>query len=313
MSKEETVHSGIIFVDKPLEWSSHDAVARMRRILKTRKVGHAGTLDPLATGLLTLGVGQSTRLLTHLVGLDKTYVATILLGVSTVSDDRGGEVLQTATKEELDAVTDEDVLREVRALTGEIEQIPSKVSAIKVQGKRAYDLVREGSEVQLKPRPVTIHSFDVTNISRDKETGQISLDATVRCSSGTYIRALARDLGAALGVHGHLTSLRRTAVGPFELSDHVGAKFPVSAVTGDELKEDEVSVPVTTAATIATALFPEVKLTEEEAVALLNGKRFAVKEEDCELVAATDPAGRLVGLAKILEGRLIAVTNFSRE
>ena len=200
--------SGLVVVDKPAGLTSHDVVARLRRILRTRKVGHAGTLDPMATGVLVCGVGRGTKLLGHLALDTKAYTATIRLGAATTTDDAEGEVVTTADPS---AVGDDAVADGIAALTGPILQVPSSVSAIKVDGRRAYARVRAGEAVVLPPRPVTVEAF--TLLARRGA----DLDVAVECSSGTYVRALARDLGAALGVGGHLTALRRTRVGPFHL------------------------------------------------------------------------------------------------
>ncbi|MFV0319669.1 MAG: tRNA pseudouridine(55) synthase TruB, partial [Microbacterium sp.] len=203
--------AGILLVDKPDGVTSHDVVARTRRALNTRKVGHAGTLDPMATGLLVLGVDAATRLLTYLVGLDKTYEATIRLGVRTDSDDADGEIVQTTDASGIAAA---QIAAGVAALTGRIAQVPSTVSAIKVGGRRAYDLARAGEQVELTAREVTVSRFEV--IGSERSGSALDLEVVVDCSSGTYIRALARDLGAGLGVGGHLTALRRTHGGPFD-------------------------------------------------------------------------------------------------
>ena len=195
--------------------TSHDVVARVRRLAGTRKVGHAGTLDPMATGVLVVGVNKATRLLTYIVGHDKTYTATIRLGQSTVTDDAEGEILSERIAA---AVTEEDIEREVSKLRGDIEQVPSQVSAIKVDGKRSYARVREGQQVELKARPVTISRFDILQVRREHGGKIIDVDVIVSCSSGTYIRAPARDVGVALNVGGHLTALRRTEVGPHNIS-----------------------------------------------------------------------------------------------
>jgi tRNA pseudouridine55 synthase len=199
---------GLVVVDKPAGLTSHDVVARLRRILRTRKVGHAGTLDPMATGVLVCGVGRGTKLLGHLALDTKSYTATIRLGTTTTTDDAEGEVVAVADASE---IGDAAVAAAITALTGPILQVPSAVSAIKVGGRRAYARVRAGEEVVLPPRPVTVSTFAL--LSRQG----VDLDVAVECSSGTYVRALARDLGAALGVGGHLTALRRARVGPFRL------------------------------------------------------------------------------------------------
>src|SRR5580698_8886888 len=205
--------SGLVIVDKPGGMTSHDVVARIRRLAGTRKVGHAGTLDPMATGVLVVGVDKATRLLGYLTLTEKEYAATIRLGQSTNTDDAEGEIIAAASAADVSAET---LAAEVDRLTGEIMQVPPAVSAVKVGGQRAYKLTRAGAAPELAPRPVTVYEFTVTAIRLDGDL--LDVDATVRCSSGTYIRALARDLGAALGTGGHLTRLRRTAVGPYTLA-----------------------------------------------------------------------------------------------
>src|SRR5437016_9474004 len=195
---------GLVIVDKPAGWTSHDVVGRVRRLARTRRVGHAGTLDPMATGVLVVGVEKTTRLLGHLALTRKAYDATIRLGQATVTDDAEGEVTATADAAHL---RDAEILAAIGPLTGEILQVPSSVSAIKVNGVRSYARVRSGDEVKLAARPVTVYAFDVHGIRRSNDV--IDVDVSVACSSGTYIRALARDLGGALGVGGHLTALRR--------------------------------------------------------------------------------------------------------
>jgi tRNA pseudouridine55 synthase len=247
-----------VIVDKPAGMTSHDVVSRMRRIAGTRRVGHAGTLDPMATGVLVLGVERATRLLGHLALTRKSYDATIRLGQATMTDDAEGEVTATA---DAGGVTDEEIGAAIAPLTGDIEQVPSSVSAIKVDGRRAYARVRSGEEVALAARPVTVYRFDVTG-RRPGPEGTVDLDVTVDCSSGTYIRALARDLGAALGVGGHLTALRRTRVGPFDLD---------SARTLEALAGDPVVFPLSEA--VATA-FPRRDVSAEEATRLSHGGRL---------------------------------------
>ena len=233
----------------------------MRRIAGTRKVGHAGTLDPMATGVLVVGINKATRLLTYIVGTSKTYTATIRLGESTVTDDAEGEV--TATRSAA-AVTEDAVRAGVAALTGEIEQVPSSVSAIKVNGERAYARVRSGEEVKLAARPVTIHRFEVHELRRACATSEaLDVDVTVECSSGTYIRALARDLGEALGVGGHLTALRRTQVGPYTLDQ---------AHTLEQLAEE---LDVLEMSQAARALMPNRELSDEETTEISFGRRIA--------------------------------------
>lgn len=247
-------------MDKPQGWTSHDVVGRMRRLAGTRKVGHAGTLDPMATGVLVVGINKATRLLTYIVGTSKTYTATIRLGESTVTDDAEGEIIATHSAA---AVTEDAVRAGVAALTGEIEQVPSSVSAIKVNGERAYARVRSGEEVKLAARPVTIHRFEVHEVRRVRGGEALEVDVTVECSSGTYIRALARDLGKALGVGGHLTALRRTQVGPYTLDQ---------AHTLEQLA-DELDVLEMSQA--ARALMPNRELSDEETTEISFGRRIA--------------------------------------
>lgn len=208
------VLGGLLIVDKDGGWTSHDVVSRCRKLLRTKKVGHAGTLDPMATGVLVLGVERATKLLGLLTLTTKAYTATIRLGAATSTDDAEGETLATASALH---VTDAEIAAGVVALTGEIQQVPATVSAIKVNGERAYARHRAGEEVKLAARPVTVSRFDVLARRDVADGGYVDLDVVVECSSGTYVRALARDLGAALGVGGHLTALRRTRVGPFTL------------------------------------------------------------------------------------------------
>lgn len=279
------VSPGILLVDKPAGLTSHDVVARTRRAFGTRKVGHAGTLDPMATGLLVIGIEGATRLLTYIVGADKTYEATIRLGQTTGTDDAEGEILTTAGPEAWGAVTDAAVDEGILALTGEISQVPSSVSAIKVDGRRAYDRVRAGEEVVLAARNVVVSRFDVSE--RRRKEGFLDLDVIVDCSSGTYIRSLARDLGAALGVGGHLTFLRRTRVGPFEVTDAVG----LDALEG---------APTLTPGAAAGQILPVLEMSAEEARDLRHGKRLggqAARLADT-LGAAIDPDGALVGIVE---------------
>lgn len=275
---------GILLVDKSGGMTSHDVVSRARRALNTRKIGHAGTLDPMATGLLILGVGPATRLLTFIVGLDKTYEATLRLGVSTDSDDADGAVTERATPEAIATVTAERIAAGITQLSGEIEQIPSRVSAIKVAGRRAYDLARAGEHVELTARRVTVSRFEATGIR--PEGDHVDVDVVVDCSSGTYIRALARDLGADLGVGGHLTALRRTAIGPFSVAEAVG-EIPAHA----ELRSD---------ADVAAVVLGAFPVTEAEARDLRHGKRLvgAAHRLETPTPAAIDPDGRLVGIVE---------------
>ncbi|MEY4743667.1 MAG: hypothetical protein RIR34_1006, partial [Actinomycetota bacterium] len=208
---------GLLLVDKDPDWTSHDVVAKVRGLAGTRRVGHAGTLDPMATGLLIIGLESATKLLTFLVGENKTYTATIRLGATTITDDREGDILQMADQAQVQSLTAETIEAALDGLRGEIMQVPSSVSAIKVDGQRAYAKVRSGDEVKLAARPVTIHKFEITSDVRHVDGQFADVDVLVECSSGTYIRALARDLGEALGVGGHLTALRRTKVGRYNV------------------------------------------------------------------------------------------------
>ena len=289
-----TTASGLLLVDKPEGFTSHDVVAKLRGIVGTRKIGHAGTLDPMATGLLVIGVNSATKLLTFLVGEDKTYIATIRLGASTITDDRESEYLSVASSGDVDALTELDITNAIRPLTGEIMQVPSSVSAIKVDGERAYAKVRGGDEVKLAARPVTIARFDVLGEMRRETVGDqhfIDLDVIIDCSSGTYIRALARDLGVALEVGGHLTALRRTRVGAYQVTD--------SQALAD-LKKGEVELlPIADAAREA---FDVRELSADEVVDLRHGKRIEVgvitenATPKDRVIAAFAPTGELIAM-----------------
>ncbi|TMR89341.1 tRNA pseudouridine(55) synthase TruB [Nonomuraea basaltis] len=273
--------SGLIIVDKPGDWTSHDVVAKMRRIAGTRRVGHAGTLDPMATGVLVIGVEKATRLLGHLALTEKVYEATIRLGVSTNTDDAEGEVTATASAA---GVTEAEIHKGVAALTGEIMQIPPQVSAIKVNGQRAYKMARAGEVVELLARPVTVHAFEVPGISAHDDV--VDVDAVVTCSSGTYIRALARDLGAALGVGGHLARLRRTRVGPYDLS---------LARTIEQLAEECVVLPIGEA---VAAAFPRRDVTAEEARVIGHGGRLPAAGLGKGPIGVFGPEGDLLALVE---------------
>lgn len=281
----------MLLVDKPQGVTSHDVVARARRLLGTRKVGHAGTLDPMATGLLVLGVDSATRLLTYLVGLDKEYTATIRLGESTDTDDAEGETLTT---HDASGVDDVALASGIAALTGTVAQVPSTFSAIKVDGRRAYDRARAGEHVELAAREVTIHEFALLEVRRGG--ARIDLDVRVVCSSGTYIRALARDLGGALGVGGHLTALRRTRVGPFDVADATTLRDP-------RTEPDAVAPPLLDPADVAARLFPVVRLDAAQTRDLAHGKRVDLEAPDAELAAALTPDGRLAALISLRGGR----------
>ena len=338
--------SGLLIVDKPQGVTSHDIVAAVRGALHMKRVGHAGTLDPMATGVLVVGFGNATRLLNVIVEHDKTYEATIRLGQRTTTDDADGEIVSTRpapamSREALQAVVD-------ARFTGTIEQVPNTYSAIKINGQRAYDLARDGQEVRLKARPVTIHEFAVLDArpvlvasgedrsgdalegrtpgddeSRDGSVPVLDVDVRVACSAGTYIRALARDLGEALGVGGHLTRLRRTRVGRYRADDPrtvtahteqrtfttrdgqtVTRSRAVLDVSGDELAAR--ALPMVEA---ASAAMPVIEVSDAQAADLRFGRRIrvagatprggrlaAVMPERHDLVAIVEPCGR--GMAK---------------
>jgi tRNA pseudouridine55 synthase len=288
----------LVLIDKPTSWTSHDVVAKVRKAVGTKKVGHAGTLDPLATGLLVLGIESGTKLLTFLVGADKTYEATIRLGQQTVSDDSESEVTKSASSDEVANISDSDISREIAKLTGVIMQTPSSVSAIKVDGKKAYDLVRAGEQVELKAREVKIYSFETLSVAR--VSGFLDVEVRVECSSGTYIRALARDLGAALGVGGHITALRRTKVGHFDVA---------SANSIDELDK----LRLTELAQAAKQLFPVIELDDSEVTDLIHGKRISGKPELVGLAAGVSISGKLVAVLESVKSDLKSVVVFQGE
>ncbi|MBY0440656.1 MAG: tRNA pseudouridine(55) synthase TruB [Mycobacteriaceae bacterium] len=275
---------GIVIVDKPAAMTSHDVVARCRRIFATRKVGHAGTLDPMATGVLVLGVDRATKLLGLLTATAKTYAATIRLGQSTSTEDAEGQILHHVSAQHLTAVA---IATAMAGLGGEIMQVPSAVSAVKIGGRRAYQLVREGQAVELQARPVRIDRFEMLAVRRECEIdGVIDIDVEVDCSSGTYIRALARDLGDALGVGGHLTALRRTRVGQFELGQ---------AVSLDDLAErPRLSHTLDEA---CLAMFARRDLTDAEVAAAANGRPLAPAGIDGVYAASTGD-GRVIALLR---------------
>jgi tRNA pseudouridine55 synthase len=272
--------SGLVIVDKPGGWTSHDVVGRMRRLAGTKKVGHAGTLDPMATGVLVLGINRATRLLGYLTHADKEYAATIRLGQSTVTDDAEGEVTSSTSAVHLDEAAVRAVLP---AYTGDIQQVPSSVSAIKVDGVRSYAKVRAGEDVALKARPVTVSAFDLDAVRRGGDV--VDVDVRVVCSSGTYIRALARDIGADLGVGGHLTALRRTRVGGFPLR---------LARTLDELESE---LHVIGLDDVARASFDSYDLPEREAQDVRFGRALTGIDLGApRAVAMFDPAGEFLAL-----------------
>ena len=306
-----TSRSGLLLLDKAADWTSHDVVAKVRGIAKTRRVGHAGTLDPMATGLLLLGINNATKLLTFLVGEDKTYITTIRLGASTITDDRESEYLSIAEPSAVEQLSAESIRAVIATLTGEIMQVPSSVSAIKVNGERAYAKVRGGDEVKLAARPVTVSRFEMLGEFRHVEEGGnkfVDLDAIIDCSSGTYIRALARDLGASLSVGGHLTALRRTRIGGYNLTDAVGI---------DALNPDELNILRSRDA--ARAQFDSRELTAQEVIDLRHGKRIVmgeIKESTTardRTIAAFAPDGALTAMLAKSGGQLKSSVVFQEE
>ncbi|MFI8104997.1 tRNA pseudouridine(55) synthase TruB [Streptomyces sp. NPDC086023] len=300
MSKHTPTPDGLVIVDKPSGFTSHDVVAKMRGIAKTRRVGHAGTLDPMATGVLVLGVEKATKLLGHLALTEKEYLGTIRLGQNTVTDDAEGEITSSA---DASGVTQDAVDAGVAKLTGDIMQVPSKVSAIKIDGKRSYTRVREGEEFEIPARPVTVSSFrvyDMSGAEAEDGTKVVDLIVSVVCSSGTYIRALARDLGADLGVGGHLTALRRTRVGPYKID---------RARTLDQLQEELTVMPVADA---AQAAFPRWDLDERRARLLGNGVRLEMPDEypPGKPVAVFGPDGKLLALVESKGGKAKSLAVF---
>jgi len=280
---------GIVLVDKPQGPTSHTVVAMARKRLGLKKVGHAGTLDPMATGLLVLGVGPGTKLLTYCIGMDKTYRATIRLGRATHTDDAEGEPLgDAADSAVLNALSERQIGLALSQFVGEIDQVPSAVSAIKVDGQRAYDRVRAGEDVVLAPRRVRIHSIEVEAFRRDGEMWDV--DVEIDCSSGTYIRAIARDLGLTLGVGGHLVALRRTRVGPFD----VEAALP---------PEDINPAAVVPLGLAAAQIVPVRELSASESVEMRHGKKIFLDPPEgvdaSQPVGCVSPNGDLVALCRI--------------
>ena len=289
-----TTPSGLVIVDKPAGWTSHDVVAKIRKLAGTRRVGHAGTLDPRATGVLVVGVEKATRLLGYLALTQKEYTGTIRLGQTTDTDDGDGAIVARVP---VGNISESDVKSAIAALTGEISQVPPGISAIKVGGKRSYRLTRDGAAPELAPRTVTVSVFAVEQIRRAGEL--LDLDVRVTCSSGTYIRALARDLGAALGVGGHLTALRRTRVGPYLIGD---------AVSLDELAQRFEPI---TLAEAAAAAFARRELSAAEARALGHGARLEPTGTGEVPVAAFGPEGSLVALLTDDGGRARSLAVFA--
>jgi tRNA pseudouridine55 synthase len=291
--------SGLLVVDKPAGWTSHDVVGRVRRLAGTRKVGHAGTLDPMATGVLLLGVNRATRLLGHLALSDKAYDATIRLGYATTTDDAEGEplgVVSTVGDRAASGASDQSrspsrgsIIEVLAGMTGEVDQVPSAVSAIKLDGKRAYARVRAGEDVELKARRVRIDAIDVHEVRPAGDDGQwLDVDVSVRCSSGTYVRAIARDLGDALGCGGHLTALRRTAIGSGERSVTLA-----DAAVLDTIEPGEV--PLLSMGEAARRFFPVVEVGPEDAVRVGHGKRLSLGLP-AGVTAVLGPDGDLLAL-----------------
>ncbi|MGW4836430.1 tRNA pseudouridine(55) synthase TruB [Streptomyces globisporus] len=299
MTEQTTTPDGLVIVDKPSGFTSHDVVAKMRGIARTRRVGHAGTLDPMATGVLVLGVQRATKLLGHLALTEKEYLGTIRLGQDTVTDDAEGEITSSTDASE---VTREGIDAGVAVLTGAIMQVPSKVSAIKIDGKRSYARVRGGEEFEIPARPVTVSSFrvyDVREAVAEDGIPVLDLIVSVVCSSGTYIRALARDLGAGLGVGGHLTALRRTRVGPYGLD---------AARTLDQHQEELTVMPVADA---ADAAFPRWDVDEKRAKLLLNGVRLDMPAYPPGPVAVFGPDGTFLVLVEEEKGKAKSLAVFA--
>jgi tRNA pseudouridine55 synthase len=277
--------SGLLVVDKPGGMTSHDVVARVRRLAGTRRVGHAGTLDPMATGVLVVGVEKATRLLGHLTTHEKRYVGTVRLGATTSTDDAEGEVV---TETDASGVADDALQEAVASLVGPISQVPPAVSAIKVGGVRSYARARAGEDVVLAPREVVVHEMRVVEVRR--EESHVDVDVDVRCAAGTYVRALARDIGAALGVGGHLTALRRTASGPYTADQ---------AVALEELDPARDLLPIAAA---AAAAFPRVDVDEAAARAVSFGQPLPATGMT-GAVAVFGPDGTLLALVEDRDGR----------
>lgn len=271
---------GIVLVDKPAGPTSHDVVAKMRKLFNTRKVGHAGTLDPMATGMLVIGIGRATRLLGYFTAHDKEYLGTIRLGITTTTDDAQGELVSQISALQ---VTEPEILEVVRDFRGPIMQQPSAVSAIKIDGERAYTRVRNGEEINIPARSVMINDLEIVSIKSLPELGVIDIKVRVVCSAGTYIRALARDIGARLEVGGHLTELRRTRSGVFS-----------SMVSLEALQENPQIMDLATA--IRTG-FQHIVLSEEQASKAVNGARLSAPTDlHPGHVGLISPDGRAVGL-----------------
>lgn len=285
---------GFLVVDKEPGMTSHDVVAIGRRALNTRKVGHAGTLDPMATGILVLGFNNGTRLLQYITDGDKTYQATVVLGAATITDDVEGEVINTA---DTSAVTDQQIHAELAKMRGTIMQRPSSVSAVKIDGERAYDRVRSGEDVVLPEREVTISQLDVLAIRQSAD--KIEVDIEVTCSAGTFIRAIARDCGTALGVGGHLNSLRRSRVAGFGLD---------RAVTLQQLKSGEFST--LDLADVARATFPVREIALDEKLELSFGRTLSANSDN-QIYAGISGANELIALLQNVDGKAKPIAVFA--
>lgn len=301
------MRNGFLLVDKPTGFTSHDIVAVVRRGLGERRVGHAGTLDPAATGLLVLGVGRSTRLLTFLVGADKRYEAVIRLGLATDTDDAEGQIIERSGAGH---VGDRDLTASILGFVGRIAQTPATVSAIKVSGKPAHRRVRDGESVQLRERNVTVHSLEVDSIARRwvEDVRVVDVALRVHVSSGTYVRALARDLGRHLGSGGHLVSLRRTSVGPFEVAEGFSGINELagrrdnppsgpSNRSGPKLQDFLVS-----AESVVTRALPVAIIANEQADAVLHGQRIVSEKRSDEPTALVSESGSLLSVAETANG-----------
>ena len=286
---------GLLIIDKPAGITSHDVVRRVRKAGRTRRVGHAGTLDPMATGVLLLGLGRATRLLGHLALNDKDYTATMRLGQSTITDDAEGEVTQ---EHDASGVSDDAIRAAVMESTGELMQVPSRISAIKVDGKRSYARVRAGEEVELAARPVTVSAFDIHEIRRDgpgMPAGVVDVDVMVTCSTGTYIRALARDLGDVLNTGGHLTALRRTRVGAFD----IGGAHELNDDLAIEGAVEQALIGLDVA--VAQA-FEVIEVDDDQAVLVLHGRPL-----DLDAASAVGWSGGKGAVAVMSRGRALAL------
>jgi len=283
---------GLVLIDKPRDWTSFDVVAKMRGVLGTKKIGHGGTLDPLATGLLVLGVNQGTKLLQFLLGQDKSYTATVRLGQSTLSDDSQSEILQSKNAE---VITSVQIDSAIAALTGQLDQIPSSVSAKKIDGIRAYDLVRQGKKVDLKAKSIIIRKFVRTG-ELNYHDGLLDFDISVECTSGTYIRALARDLGQALEVGGHLIGLRRTAIASFLATD------------ATEITEEPSLINLSDA---ASRLFPSYEISSDQERDLRHGKQLELESVETEIALIREQ--NLVALATKTEFQYKSIAVFQEE